>query len=548
VGACRGSFSISEALQDAVQAGVEAARQAGFESGARVTLPQLFEPKTRPILVVWPSSALRGRSQAFVDFQNDVTSADIALAAREGFVAVEHLKRYTTTGMATDQGKTANLNALALLSEITGKSIPETGVTTFRPPYTPVTFGALAGRDLGDRLEPIRVTAIQRWHIERGARFENVGQWKRPWYYPRQGEDLRRAVERECKATRMSVGVLDASTLGKIEAVGPDAAEFLDRIYVNDMRALAVGRCRYGLMCTENGMVFDDGVVTRLAQDRFFVTTTTAGAGRVLDWLEEWLQTEWRDLRVYLTSVTEQWATIALAGPNAREVLQRLGPDFAFDQAAFPFLACREGRVAGVAARVFRVSFTGELSYELSVPAEYALAMWEAVMDAGRPFDITPYGTETMHVLRAEKGIIIVGQDTDGSVTPVDLGLERMVKARDFLGRRSLRRSDTGRPDRKQLVGLLPEDPDQVLLEGAQVIAADAPRPRARRKQRIAMLGHVTSSYWSANLKRSFGLALVKGGRARIGEWLWVFGAAGAARAQIVEPVFWDPAGVRRNG
>jgi sarcosine oxidase subunit alpha len=483
-----------------------------------------------------------------VDFQSDVTAADLDLAAREGFVAAEHLKRYTTTGMATDQGKTSNLNALAMLSGITGKSIPETGTTTFRPPYTPVSFGLLAGRDLGERLEPIRLTPIHRWHVERGAVFENVGQWKRPWHYPLPGEDMEAAVARECVQVRTGVGVFDASTLGKIEVVGTDAAEFLERIYTNDIGTLAVGRCRYGLLCKEDGMVFDDGVVTRLTDERFFVSTTTGGAGPVLDWLEEWLQTEWSDLKVYFTSVTEQWSVIAVAGPRARDVLQRLAPQMVLDKESFPFMSMREGVVAGTPARVFRIGFSGELSYEIHVPSDQAPAVWQRVMETGRAFDITPYGTEAMHVLRAEKGFIVIGHETDGTVTPLDLGLDRMVsKNKDFIGRRSLSRADTARADRKQLVGILPEPANEVLPEGSQLVAGDLPRPRPRRNHAVPMLGHVTSSYWSANLGRSFGLALVKGGRARIGESAWAPLADKTIRVRIVEPVFWDKEGARQH-
>jgi sarcosine oxidase subunit alpha len=549
VGACQGSFGARAALHDAVRAGLEAARAAGFEGGAPVILPDVSDQQTRPLAPLWRVSVPAARSKAFVDFQSDVTGTDVELAVGEGFVAVEHLKRYTTTGMATDQGKTSNLNALGLLADITGSSMATAGLTTFRPPYTPVTFGALAGRHLGDRLEPIRITPMHRWHVEHAAQFENVGQWKRPRYYPRAGEDLSAAVARECRAVRTSVGVLDASTLGKIEVVGPDAADFLDRIYTNDFAPLDVGRCRYGLMCKEDGMVFDDGVGVRLAQDRFFMTTTTGGAGRVLDWLEEWLQTEWPNLKAYITSVTEQWSTVAVAGPKARAVLQRLAPDFPLDKDAFPFMSSREGRVAGMPARESRVSFTGELSYEIAVPGQYGLAIWEAVLQAGAPFDITPFGTEAMHVLRAEKGFIVVGHETDGTVTPLDLGLGALVsKRKDFVGRRSLARADTRRPDRKQLVGILPEDRREVLPEGAQLVSGDLPVPRPRRKHAIPMLGHVSSSYWSANLGRSFGLALVKGGRARIGEWVWAPLEARTLRAQIVEPVFWDKEGARRDG
>jgi sarcosine oxidase subunit alpha len=549
VGACRGAFAARAALEQAAQGGVEAARAAGFEGGARVVPCETAEEAPRALLPLWHVEVANARSKAFVDYQSDVTAADVALAASEGFVAVEHLKRYTTTGMATDQGKTSNLNALAMLSQITGKSIAATGTTTFRPPYTPVTFGALAGRDLGERLEPARITPMHAWHVERGAVFENVGQWKRPWYYPGRGEDMHAAVARECTAVRNAVGVLDASTLGKIEVVGADAARFLDRVYTNDIASLGVGRCRYGLMCREDGMVLDDGVVTRLAPERFFLTTTTGGAGRVLDWMEDLLQTEWPELKVYLTSVTEQWSTMALAGPSSRALLRALAPRLALDGASFPFMSMQMAFLGGVPMRVFRISFSGELGYEIAVPSDCAAGLWEAAIEAGQPLGITPYGTEAMHVLRAEKGYIIVGQETDGTVTPLDLGFERMLsKRKDFIGRRSLSRSDTSRPDRKQLVGLLPDDPREVLPEGAQLVAGELPRPRPQRDRPIPMLGHVTSSYWSANLGRGFALALVQRGRARTGQAVWVPLEQRTVRARIVEPVLWDKEGLRQHG
>jgi len=482
--------------------------------------------------------------KAFVDFQSDVTTRDIRLAAREGFVSVEHFKRYTTTGMSSDQGKTSNINALALLSSITNRSIGETGTTTFRPPYTPVPYGVLAGRDLGDFLDPIRITRIHDWHASHGAVFENVGQWKRPWYY---GADMHAAVQREALAVRQSLGVLDASTLGKIDVQGRDAGKFLDRVYTGTFSTLGVGRSRYGLMCREDGMVFDDGVTTRLAENHFYMTTTTGGAARVLDWLEEYLQTEWPDLEVYCTSVTEQWSTVAVAGPKARELLRVLAPDL--DLAAFPFMTFRQAQVAGIEARVFRISFTGELSYEINVPATHGLALWEAVMGAGAKHGITPYGTEAMHLLRAEKGFIIVGQETDGTVTPFDLGLDWAVaKNKDFIGKRSFARADTRRADRKQLVGLLPADPREVLPEGAQITETEVVLPRRHGSKPVPMAGHVTSSYLSPNLGRSFALALVKGGRSQIGREVFVPLDGRAARARIVEPVFIDKEGVRQRG
>ncbi|HXU41123.1 MAG TPA: 2Fe-2S iron-sulfur cluster-binding protein [Burkholderiales bacterium] len=469
--------------------------------------------------------------KAFVDFGSDVVARDVHLAAREGFSSVEHFKRYTTTGMAADQGKTSNINALAILAGATGRNIAETGTTTFRAPYAPVSYGVLAGRDLGDFLEPIRVTPMHDWHAAHGAAFENVGQWKRPWYY---GRDMHDAVQAEARSVRKSLGVLDASTLGKIDIQGRDAARFLDRIYAGTFSTLAIGRARYGLMCREDGMVFDDGVTARLGENHFHMTTTTGGAARVLDWLEEYLQTEWPELEVYCTSVTEQWATVAVAGPRAGELMKELG-----FQTELPFMAFKEATIAGIGARVFRISFTGELSYEINVPGDQGLALWKAVMIAGEKHGITPYGTETMHLLRAEKGFIIVGQETDGTVTPYDLGLDWAVaKSKDFIGRRSLTRPDTRREDRKQLVGLLPADPREVLPEGAQITEVDVALPRGHGSKPVPMVGHVTSSYLSPNLGRSFALALVRSGRSRRGAELFVPLQGRAAKVRVVEPVF----------
>jgi sarcosine oxidase subunit alpha len=425
------------------------------------------------------------------------------------------------------------------------REIGEVGTTTFRPPYTPAGFGAIAGPHRGPLLAPTRRTPMQGWHEARGAAFEPVGQWLRPRYYPLAGEDLAAATAREAKAARQSLGVLDASTLGKIDIQGPDTAEFLNRIYTNGWSGLAVGRCRYGVMCHEDGMVFDDGVTSRLGPDRFHMTTTTGNAAAVLGWLENWLQTEWPELRVYCTSVTEQWAVVSVSGPNARALMQALGGDIDYSRESFPFMSLREGTVAGMPARVFRIGFTGELSYEINVPARYGLAMWEVVLRTGAAFAATPFGTEAMHVLRAEVGFIIAGQETDGTVTPIDLGLETMVSQRkDFLGKRSLARADTARADRRQLVGLLTDDPALVVPEGAQVVAADA-----GGLPPVPMQGHVTSSYWSPNLGRSIALALVKGGRARMGQKLTAPLLDGrAVSVTVSETVFLDKAGERVRG
>jgi sarcosine oxidase subunit alpha len=545
-GCCNGSFALDACLAEGLAAGAQAAHRAGCGDGAVPPAPTVDDVAETPLAPLWlvpsPWKSERGPKQ-FVDLQNDVAASDIALAAREGYRSIEHVKRYTAMGFGTDQGKLGNINGMAILGRALGQTIAETGTTTFRPNYTPVTFGAIAGPDLGELFDPIRQTALHAWHAERGALFENVGQWQRPWYFPGAGEGMREAVDRECLAARNAVAIMDASTLGKIDIKGPDAAKLLDWVYTNSWAKLGVGRCRYGLMLDENGMVFDDGVTTRLADDHWLMTTTTGGAARVLSWLERWLQTEWPHLDVYLTSVTDHWATAAIVGPKSRAVLQAVCADIDFAPVAFPFMSYRAGTVAGVAARVMRISFSGELAYEVNVPANAARHVWEALIQAGEPHGITPYGTEAMHVLRAEKGFVIVGQDTDGSVTPLDLGMDWIVaKNKDFLGRRSLARSDTARADRKHLVGLLTDDPKEVLPEGAQVVAdAKVPPP-------TPMLGHVTSSYRSACVGRSIALAMVANGRNRLGDKVEVPLADGRViPATIAKPVFIDPEGARQN-
>ncbi len=545
-GAVRGSFGLGEALAEGFAAGAAAAEAAGFRA-ARAPVPIVEGSPAAPTRPLWilPAAKPSGRGpKAFVDFQNDVAAADLRLAAREGYRSVEHLKRYTTTGMGTDQGKTSNINALAILSETLGAAIPEIGTTTFRPPYTPVTFGAFASRDLGDLLDPIRRTPTHGWAEKVGAPFENVGQWKRAWYFPRPDETMHQAVNREVKAARTSLGIVDASTLGKIDIQGPDAVKLLNWVYTNAWDTLAVGRARYGLMLDENGMVFDDGVTTRIGESHYHMTTTTGGAARVLAWMEEWLQCEWPQYRVFLTSVSEQWATIGIAGPNARNLLAELTEDIALDEESFPFMSMKEGHVAGIPARVFRISFTGELSYEINLPTSYGLALWQTLITAGEKYAITPYGTEAMHVLRAEKGYIIVGQDTDGTVTPGDLGMDWIVskKKADFLGKRSLARPDTRREDRKQLVGLLTHNPSEVIPEGGQVVAERKPKPP------MAMLGHVTSSYYSANVGRSIALALIERGRTHIGQELLVAMPDRTIHVTVTDPRFFDIEGKRLNG
>lgn len=546
-GGINARYSLADCLQEGFVAGDSAARAAGFESaGYRLPAVRHYtESDSAPLFLVPHEKASTRAPKQFVDFQNDVTAGAIQIAALEGYESIEHVKRYTALGFGTDQGKLGNVNGVAILAKLLGKKIADTGTTIFRPAYTPVTFGAIAGRDVGDLLEPARLTAIHQWHVERGAVWENVGQWKRPWFYPKGSEAMTQAVQRECLAVRNSVGILDASTLGKIDIQGPDAGEFLDRIYTNRFSNLGIGKCRYGVMLKEDGMVFDDGVVARLAENRYLATTTTGGAAGVLRWMELWLQTEWPELKVYLTSVTDHWATVALAGPASRQVISRLCDDVAFDREQFKFMDWRPGTVAGVPARIMRISFTGELSFEINVAADYGRHVWEACMTAGAEFEITPYGTETMHVLRAEKGFVIIGQDTDGSVSPHDLGMGWVInerKAFSFLGKRSLSRSDTRRTDRKHWVGLLTTNREQRLPEGGQLVNnPQQPIP-------VTMLGHVTSSYYSPSLQRSIALGFIKNGYNRMGDIVHCLLADGSSiAAEIVSPVFYDKEGALQH-
>jgi len=541
-GGCNGAAGLAACLAEGSAAGAVAARDAGFPTRGGTRFAALQAGPAQPgHLGLVPGAAAK---MAFVDPQNDVTAKDLALATREGFRSIEHVKRYTTTGMATDQGKTSNLNALAVVAKLTGRTIPEIGVTTFRMPCTPVTFGTIAGASRGMLFDPVRQTPIHSWAAAQSVVFEDVGNWKRARYFPRAGEDMHAAVARECLAVRNGVGVFDASTLGKIEIVGPDAAEFINRMYTGAFAKMSVGACRYALMLNEAGFVMDDGIIARLAPDRFHVTTTTGGAASVLNHMEDYLQTEFTGLRVWLTSIMEQWAVIAVQGPLAREVVAPLVEDIDIAAAAMPHMSIRTGRICGVPARLFRVSFTGELGYEINVPADYGRSVWAAVVASGERHGITPYGTEAMHVLRAEKGYIIVGQETDGTATPADLGMDWAIAKtkRDFVGKRSLTRPDMIVPQRPQLVGLLTADPQTVIEEGAQIVAdPDQPVP-------MTMIGHVTSSYASATLGRSIALAMVAGGRARLGATLYVPMPGRTIAVVVVAPAFFDTDGRRLHG
>jgi sarcosine oxidase subunit alpha len=530
-GACNGTSGLALCLEEGYAAGdVGSVERRFLVTSVRSSPQSPFSP---------PPVATEG--EGFVDLQNDVTVNDLVVATQEGFRSIEHVKRYTTTGMATDQGKTANMNAMAIVACLTKRSVADMGHTTFRMPYTPVTFGVLAGAARGELFEPVRCTPMHDWAKAQGAVFDSAGTWQRARWFPRDGEDMHRCVARECRVVRSAVGMLDASTLGKIEVVGPDAGEFLDRLYTGTFTRLAPGRCKYGVLLNEAGFIMDDGVVARLASDRFHVTTTTGAAATVLHHMEDYLQTEFAELRVWLTSVTEQWATIAVQGPLARQVMASLATDIDVAPAAMPHMSVREGHMYDIPVRLFRVSFSGELGYEINIPADYGQAVWRAVHAAGEPYGITAYGMETMHALRAEKGYIIVGQETDGTVVPADVGLDWTIgkTKHDFVGKRSLMRPEMLRSDRRQLVGLFAAE---VLEEGAQLVVNPfLPFP-------VPMVGHVTSAYWSEALRRPIALAMLSGGRVRTGQTLYVPMPDHTIAVRVTDPVFYDKRGKRLYG
>lgn len=509
--------------------------------------PPARDEDEAPGAAVWMLTAAappKLRAKMFLDFQNDVKASDVELAAREGFHSVEHLKRYTTLGMATDQGKLSNVPGLALLAQALSVTIPDVGTTTFRPPYAPLALGAIAGVARADLFQPVRKTPIHPWHADHGATWEPVGLWRRPFAYLRPGEDVHAAVAREVLAVRHAVGLLDASTLGKIVVMGPDAGRFLDMLYTGVMSTLPVGRCRYGLMCSDNGFLIDDGVVCRLSDDSWLCHTTTSGAERIHGHMEDWLQTEWHSWQVFTANVTEQWAQVAVAGPRARDLLERLG-GMDLSREALPFMSFADGTLGGVHARVHRISFSGELSFEVAVPASEGLALWEALMAAGEDLGATPYGTEAMHVLRAEKGYVMIGEETDGTVIPQDLNLAWAIsrKKPDYLGKRAQEREHMAHPGRWTLVGLEAEG-GAVLPEGAYVLGTGL----NANGQRVTQ-GRVTSTYRSPTFGRGIAMALLERGAARMGEEVAVSNRAGSPiAARVIDPVLYDKAGERLNG
>ena len=540
IGACNGDLTLEDIIENTPKYLKEFLniKKTDYDS------VEVFSSENKSKRNIWllPSDKILGKTKSFVDYQNDATAKDIKLALREGFRSIEHVKRYTTTGMGTDQGKLGNMHALGIISETAGTKMGEHGTTTFRPPYTPLTFGTIVGRNVGEYFDIFRKTPMHEWHLKNKAEFENVGQWKRAWYYPKNNENMFEAVQRESKAARESAGILDASTLGKIDIQGTDASEFLNRVYTNAWSKLAVGKCRYGLMLNEDGMVYDDGVTTRLGENHYIMTTTTGGAANVLGKLEDYLQTEWPELDVYLTSVTDHFATISVCGPNSKKIISNVIPDLDLSDENFPHMSFKNTKIGKINCRVMRISFTGEHSYEINIQANYANSVWEKCMEIGKDFNITPYGTETMHLLRAEKGFIIVGQDTDATMTPIDLQMDWIVskKKYDFIGKRSLYRSDTIKDDRKQLVGLLTDNPNEILEEGAQIVADVNKSP-------IEMLGHVTSSYYSPNLKKSIALGVVRGGKNMMGKKLIIPMENKTINVTVADPVFLDKENKRLN-
>jgi len=538
IGAARGSHGLSAALDQARTAGREIVSSLGGTT-ADVRLPHVTRDVPAPGRVFNPPPAPSRRRQ-WIDLAHDVTLGDAELAVREGFDSVEHFKRYTTTGMSVDQGKTGNINAFIALGAFSDRDPGAVGTTTFRPPYTPVTLGAMAGSATGDHYAPRRFLPAHDVHVRLGGRFEDYG-WLRPDDYRRDGESAADAVHREVLAVRNAVGIFDNSPIGKIEVRGRDAAELLHRVYINDVHGLAPGRARYGLMLNENGVIIDDGVFVRLDVNRFVVHTTSAGAGRIAAMLEEWLQCEWTGLDVLVDNVTTQWANFTLAGPSARELLQRLGTDADVSAAALPHMAVAAGRVAGLDARITRVSFSGEPSFEISIAAGYAGGFLGRTLEAGSELGLAPYGIEALMVLRAEKGYFHVGTDTDGTTTPDDVGWGRVARGKDtdFIGRRSLFRPANLATDRKQLVGLLAVDDARPMRPGGHVLTDGNRRPPA------ATDGWVTSACFSPTLGRHIALGMVKGGRDRLGQTLTVCDGGDRYPVRVVAPVFFDPANQR---
>ena len=541
IGSANGSFTLKQALEDGFNKGFELSNKI-TNKNSKSTAPTSNERSYGEHDKFWCMPLPKNKHyKRFVDFQNDVAVSDIELAVREGFRSIEHVKRYTTLGMATDQGKTSNLNGLQLVSNIEGKIVPEVGHTTFRPPYTAVTIGTIVGREVGKHYRPTRKSPMHEWHEKNNAVFVDAGLWLRPRYYKQGNESLEEAAKREANNVRKNVGVCDVTSLGKIDIKGPDTAEFLNRIYTNAWMKLPVGKARYGVMLREDGIVFDDGTTTRISENHFHMTTTTAQAVNVLAHLEYYLQVVWPELNVNVLSTTEQWAGAALAGPNSRELLSKLFPETNILNEALPFMGYKESDLFGVPARIFRISFSGELAYEINVESSYGTFMWEKIIEFGQEMNIEPYGTEALSTLRIEMGHV-AGSELDGRTIPYDVSLEGMLsKKKDFIGKRSLTREAFLNPKREKVVGVIPLDKKTTIPEGSHLVKdgnASSPNPK---------LGHVSASCWSVEYNNPFSLAIIQDGKNRIGEKLYAVSPLNNKNiaVEIVSSHYVDPKGER---
>ena len=542
-GACTGAFDLAACIADGSRTGAQAAWASGFDVAA--TPATTVGPRDgMPLRPVWEVPEPAGRhSKKFIDPQNDVTAGDVVLAHSEGYASVEHLKRYTALGMGTEQGKTGNVNGLAIMARERGLTIPQVGTTTFRPPYTPVAIGAFAGRAVGKHFRPTRLTPMHDWHLRHGAVMVETGAWLRPRYYPQGSETIREAYIRETLHVREMVGMVDVSTLGKIDVQGPDALEFLNRVYCNGWKTLPVGKARFGVLLREDGIVFDDGTTSRVGEHQYYMTTTTAKAAEVMTHLEYYLQVVWPELKVHVTSISEQWAQIAVAGPRARAVLEAAFDGTDLSNQGLPFMGVADGRLkSGVPARVFRISFSGELAYEIGVPAGHGAAAWQEIYDAGQDMEIIAYGVEALGALRVEKGHV-AGPEMDGRTTLDDIGLGRMASTKkQFIGRAMLGREGLVDPARPKLVGLESVS-GAPLCGGSQIVEQASPNIAPP----VPMLGHITSTTYSPMLEKNVALALIQGGLERAGQTLY---AANPLRGEhtpvrVVHPVFFDPDGER---
>jgi len=541
LGAANGTFTLQDTLKNSFNTGSEVSKSI-TKKDEKIQIPNTNERKYSAHDKFWCSPLPKGKNyKRFVDFQNDVAVSDIEVALREGYRSIEHVKRYTTLGMATDQGRTSNLNGLQLVANVEKKIVPQVGHTTFRPPFTPVTIGTIVGREIGKEYMPTRKTPMHHWHEKNNAVWVDAGAWKRPRYYKRGNENLFEASKREAKNVRDHVGVCDVTTLGKIDIKGPDAAEFLNRVYTNAWLKLPVGKARYGVMLREDGIVMDDGTTTRISENHYHMTTTTAQAANVLSHLEYYLQLVWPELNVNVVSTTEQWAGAAIAGPNSRKLLMKLFPNLDVSNEGLPFMGYKEADLFGVPAKIYRISFSGELAYEINVESDNGYFMWEKIMEVGKEFQIQPYGTEALSTLRIEMGHV-AGSELDGRTIPYDASLEGLVsKKKDFIGKRSLNRSAFTSTDREKLVGVVPIDKTTSIPEGSYIVKdpkAKLPNPK---------LGHVSASCWSVEYDNPFSLAIIKDGKNMIGQKLFAMSPLKnkTIPVEIVSSHYVDPEGKR---